>query len=152
MQVILLDKIKNLGNIGDCVRVKPGYARNFLLPRGLAQRSTPENIASVELRRAELEKLAAERMGVIEARAHSLETLGSIEIAARVDGQGKLFGSVDDTAIAAALTDAGIATSKRDVKLPDGSLRSLGEHSVTVHLHADRNVVIRVQVQPLASG
>ncbi len=145
MEVILLEKVDNLGALGDKVRVRPGYARNYLLPQGKAKFATPENVAEFEARRAELERLAAEALAAAEARSTSLEGM-VIEITAKVGGEGKLFGSIGASDIADAVTARGVEVEKREVRLPDGPLRQVGEHEIDLHLHADVNAQIRILV------
>jgi large subunit ribosomal protein L9 len=145
MEVILLEKIDNLGGLGDKVRVRPGYARNYLLPKGKAKFATPENIAEFEARRAELERAAAEALAAAEARRDSLSGM-VIEIKAKAGGEGKLFGSIGSGDIADAVTARGVEVEKREVRLPEGPLRQAGEYDIEVHLHADVNADIRIIV------
>ena len=145
MEVILLEKIDNLGGLGDKVRVRPGYARNYLLPKGKAKFATAENIAEFEARRAELERAAAEAMAAAEARRDSLSGM-VIEIRAKAGSEGKLFGSIGAGDIADAVTARGIEVEKREVRLPEGPLRQAGEYEIEVHLHADVNADIRIIV------
>ena len=145
MEVILLEKVENLGNIGDQVNVKAGYGRNFLLPQGKATLATAENIAIFEKRRAELEAKQAEEVDAAKARAVKLEGM-VLEIKANVGEEGKLFGSIGTVDIAEASTAAGNEIGRSEVRLPDGPLRVTGEHDVEVHLHTDVNVIIKVNV------
>ncbi|MFZ2288558.1 MAG: 50S ribosomal protein L9 [Halopseudomonas yangmingensis] len=145
MEVILLEKIANLGNLGDKVAVKAGYARNFLLPFGKATAATASNIAAFEARRAELEKAAAEKKAAAEARAAQLEGL-VVTIAANAGEEGKLFGSIGTRDIADAVTAAGVALEKSEVRLPEGALRNVGEFEVAVHLHTDIESVVKLVV------
>jgi large subunit ribosomal protein L9 len=145
MEVILLEKIDNLGGLGDKVRVRPGYARNYLLPKGKAKFATPENIAEFEARRAELERAAAEALAAAEARRDSLTGM-VIEIRAKAGSEGKLFGSIGAGDIADAVTARGVEVEKREVRLPEGPLRQAGEYEIEVHLHADVNADIRIIV------
>ena len=145
MEVILLEKVDNLGALGDKVRVRPGYARNYLLPQGKAKFATPENIAEFEARRAELERAAAEALAAAEVRRQSLEGM-VVEITAKAGGEGKLFGSIGAADIADAVTTRGIEIERREVRLPEGPLRQVGEHEIELHLHADVNASIRVVV------
>ncbi|TVP84197.1 MAG: 50S ribosomal protein L9 [Thioalkalivibrio sp.] len=145
MEVILLEKIDNLGALGDKVRVRPGYARNYLLPQGKAKFATAENIAEFEARRAELERAAAEALAAAEARRASLEGM-VIEMKAKSGGEGKLFGSIGAGDIADAITARGVEVEKREVRLPEGPLRQTGEYEIEVHLHADVNAEIRIIV------
>ncbi len=145
MEVILLEKVENLGNIGDQVNVKSGYGRNFLLPKGKATLATPENIAVFEARRAELEARQAEELAAAEARAAKLNGL-VLSIEAKAGPEGKLFGSLGTVDIADAVTAAGIEIQRSEVRLPDGPLRTVGEHELEIHLHSDLNVPIKVNV------
>ena len=145
MDVILLEKIANLGNLGDKVSVKGGYARNFLLPQGKATAATAENVAAFEARRAELERLAAEKRASAEARAAQLNEL-EITITATAGDEGKLFGSIGTADIADALTGAGLEVAKSEVRLPNGTIRQTGEYEVALHLHTDVEASIRLVV------
>jgi large subunit ribosomal protein L9 len=145
MDVILLEKVENLGNIGDQVSVKAGYGRNFLLPQGKATLATKENIAVFEARRAELEAREAEELAAARERAAKLE--GKVlTITANAGEEGKLFGSIGTVDIADASTAAGVEVERSEVRLPDGPLRETGRHEVEIHLHADVNVIITVDV------
>ncbi|SEJ00565.1 50S ribosomal protein L9 [Azotobacter beijerinckii] len=145
MDVILLEKIANLGNLGDKVSVKGGYARNFLLPQGKATAATAENVAAFEARRAELERLAAEKKASAEERAAQLNEL-EITITATAGDEGKLFGSIGTADIADALTAAGLEVAKSEVRLPNGTIRQTGEYDVALHLHTDVEASIRLVV------
>ncbi len=145
MQVILLEKVENLGNIGDQVKVRPGYGRNYLLPQGKAALATPANIARLEAQRAELERRQAAEVDAAGARARSLEAL-SLQITARAGTEGKLFGSLGTVDIAEACTAAGVPVKRSEVRMPDGPIRLLGEHEIEIHLHSDLNVAIKVNV------
>lgn len=145
MEVILLEKIANLGNLGDKVAVKAGYARNFLLPFGKATPATAANVEAFEARRAELEKAAAERKGEAEARAAKLAEL-SVTITANAGEEGKLFGSIGTRDIADAVTAAGVELEKSEVRLPEGPLRTVGEFDVAVHLHTDVEATVKLVV------
>jgi len=145
MEVILLEKIANLGNLGDKVAVKAGYARNFLLPFGKATPATAENVAAFEARRAELEKLAAEKKAEADARAAQLAEL-TVTIAANAGEEGKLFGSIGTRDIADAVTAAGVAIEKSEVRLPDGALRTVGEFDIDVQLHTDVDATVKLVV------
>lgn len=145
MEVILLEKIDNLGALGDKVRVRPGYARNYLLPQGKAKFATSENIAEFEARRAELERAAAEALAAAEARRASLEGM-VIEMKAKAGSEGKLFGSIGAGDIADAVTARGVEVEKREVRLPEGPLRQTGEYEIELHLHAGVNAEIRIIV------
>lgn len=145
MDIILLEKVENLGEIGDRVKVRSGYGRNFLLPKGKATLATPENVAIFEERRAELERKQAEEVAGAQARAENISGL-SLRIAANAGPEGKLFGSLGTIDIADACTAAGTPVERSEVRLPDGPLRTLGEHEVEIHLQSDVNVTIRVDV------
>lgn len=145
MEVILLEKVENLGNIGDQVNVKAGYGRNFLLPKGKATLATAENIEIFEKRRAELEAKQADELTAAKARAAALEGL-VLEIKANAGEEGKLFGSVGTVDIAEASTAAGNEIERSEVRLPEGPLRVTGQHDVEIHLHTDLNVTITVNV------
>jgi len=146
MEVILLDKVRNLGNLGDKVKVRNGYGRNFLIPQGKAVLATADNLARFEARRAELEKAAAAEVAVAQARAEKLADLAEVTIGAKAGEEGKLFGSVGTGDIAEAITAAGVEVAKAEVKLPDGALRHTGEFSVDVVLHSDVTQAITVKV------
>ena len=137
MQVILLDKIGNLGGLGDQVNVKSGYARNFLIPQGKVVMATKENVAMFETRRAELEAKVAEQLAASEARAESVNTLEGVTIASKAGDEGKLFGSIGTRDIADAITAAGVAVAKSEVRLPEGALRNIGEFEVSIQLHSE---------------
>ncbi|WP_299691066.1 50S ribosomal protein L9 [uncultured Vibrio sp.] len=137
MQVILLDKIGNLGGLGDQVNVKSGYARNFLIPQGKAVMATKDNVAMFETRRAELEAKVAEQLAAAEARAESVNTLEGVTIASKAGDEGKLFGSIGTRDIADAITAAGVAVAKSEVRLPEGALRNIGEFEVSIQLHSE---------------
>jgi large subunit ribosomal protein L9 len=145
MEVILLQKVDNLGGLGDKVKVRAGYGRNFLIPQGKAKPATAKNIEEFEKRRAELEKLAAEHMSGAEKRKAELEGK-SVTINSKAGQEGKLFGSVGTVDIADALTAAGLKVERKEVRMPQGPIRTAGEHKVEVHLHADVNVEITVKV------
>ncbi|MBD9426887.1 50S ribosomal protein L9 [Pseudomonas sp. PDM15] len=145
MEVILLEKIANLGNLGDKVNVKAGYGRNYLLPQGKATAATAENVAAFEARRAELEKAAAEKKASAESRAAQLAEL-EVTITAVAGDEGKLFGSIGTHDIAEALTASGVAVSKAEVRLPNGTIRQVGEFDVAVHLHTDVEATVKVIV------
>ncbi len=146
MDVILLEKVINLGNLGDQVKVKSGYARNFLLPKGKAVMATKDNVAMFEERRAELEAKAAEQLSAAQARADKLAALESITIGARAGDEGKLFGSVTAADIADAITAAGVEVAKSEVKMPEGPIRVIGEFEMMVQLHTDVAQSVNVQI------
>ena len=145
MEVILLEKVANLGDIGDRVKVKSGYGRNFLVPQGRATVATAANIAVFEARRAELERKQAADLAAARARVAQLEKL-KLRIAANAGSEGKLFGSLGTVDIAEACTAAGIAVARSEVRLPAGPIRTLGEHRVELHLHADVNATVTIEV------
>jgi large subunit ribosomal protein L9 len=145
MEVILLTKVANLGNIGDKVKVKPGYGRNFLLPSGKAALATAANLKKFEERRAELEKAALDSLSGAEKRAKQLEGF-KLELRAKAGTEGKLFGSVGTADIAEALTQAGIAIERSEVRLPGGPIRLIGEHHVKLHLHTDVEIDLPVTI------
>jgi large subunit ribosomal protein L9 len=145
MDIILLQKVANLGNIGDRVKVKPGYGRNFLLPQGKATLATPDNIAKFETRRSELEKAAGEELGGAQARAAKLAGF-KLSLTAKAGGEGKLFGSIGTSDIAEATTKAGFAVERSEVRLPHGPIRQAGEHIVQLHLHTDVTVDLPVTI------
>jgi large subunit ribosomal protein L9 len=146
MEVILLDTVENLGGIGDKVKVKPGYARNYLLPQGKATRATAENIAEFEARRAELEAKAASVIAEAKARAEKINGL-KLVIQAKVGSEGKLFGSVGTVDIAEAAEAVGVVIERSELRLADGPLRMIGEHEVEVHLHSEVSVPITVTIE-----
>jgi len=145
MEVILIEKVDRLGGLGDLVKVRPGYARNFLLPTGKAKVATKENIAEVESRRAEFEKEAADALAAAEARRDAIGKL-AVSISAKSGTEGKLFGSIGNSDIAAAITAAGVDVAKREVRLPEGPIRQAGEYEITLHLHADVNAVAKITI------
>ena len=145
MELILLQKVANLGNIGDRVKVKSGFGRNFLLPSGRATLATPANVERFELRRAELEKVAGEELRAAGDRAKAL-TDYRLTLAAKAGTEGKLFGSIGTADIAEAATRAGMPIARSEVRLPGGPLRMLGEHVVHVHLHADIDAPVTVVI------
>lgn len=146
MQVILLDKIAKLGGLGDQVTVKSGYARNFLLPQGKAVLASKDNVATFEARRAELEAKLAEQLTAAQARADQLSGLENVVIASKSGDEGKLFGSIGARDVADAITAAGVAVAKSEVRLYDGVLRNVGEFEVGVQLHADVKATVKIQV------
>ncbi len=146
MEVILLEKIGKLGNIGDRVNVKSGYGRNFLVPQGKAVYATAQNIAEFEARRAELEKAAAEKKAAAEARAAQLAGLAVITVTAHAGDEGKLFGSIGTQDIADAITAAGVEVSRSEVRLPEGALRELGEYEVDIQLHSEVTQPVQLSI------
>lgn len=147
MEVILLENVGNLGNLGDKVSVKPGFARNYLIPYGKAASATKANLADFEARRAELEKAAAESKASADVRAAALEGK-EIVITAKAGDEGKLFGSVGNREIADVITADGNAVEKREVLMPDGAIRNTGEFDIDIHLHSEVNVTVKIIVQP----
>jgi large subunit ribosomal protein L9 len=145
MEVILFEKIDRLGSIGDLVNVKAGFARNYLLPQGKAKVATDANKAEIESRRAEFEKMAADALADAIKRREQIEAL-SVSIRSKSGTEGKLFGSVGNADIASAVTEAGVAIQKRDVRLPQGPIRQAGEYEITIHLHSDVDAVAKVTV------
>ena len=145
MEVILLEKVANLGSLGDKVKVKAGYGRNFLLPYGKAVPATEANLKAFEERRAELEKAAAERQAAAQARAEALEG-ASFTISSKAGEEGKLFGSIGVRDIADAITAAGTDVEKSEVRLPEGPLRAVGEYEIELQLHSDVSITVNVAV------
>ncbi len=146
MEIILLQKVDNVGGIGDKVRVKSGYARNYLIPEGKATLATPANLAKFEARRAELEAKAAAELAGAQARAKKLEGL-VVKITMQAGSEGKLFGSVGTVDVAEAIGQLGVEVERSEVRLPDGPLRVVGEHEIELHLHADVNVELKVVIE-----
>ena len=147
MNVILLDNVENLGRIGDLVKVKPGYGRNFLLPQGKAALATPENIKAIDARRAELEKAAAEELAVAQKRADVINGM-ELVINANAGSEDKLFGSVGPIDIADAFASVQVEVQRSEVRMPDGPIHQLGEYPIGVHLHPDVNAEVIVRVVP----
>lgn len=145
MDVILLEKVDNLGSLGDKVKVKAGYGRNYLIPTGKATPATPENVERFEARRAELEKAAADALAAAEARRDALDGL-VVEITSKAGEEGKLFGSVGTGDIVRAVVDAGHEIEKHEVRMPEGAFRVIGEYEVVLHLHTDVNAALKVNV------
>ncbi|MFM0163183.1 LSU ribosomal protein L9P [Burkholderia sp. GAS332] len=145
MQIILLEKVVNLGNLGDIVKVKDGYARNFLIPNKQARRATKEALAEFEVRRAELEKIAAEKLAIAQAQGEKLAG-STVQINQKAGVDGRLFGSVTNADIADALVKLGFAVEKAQVRLPEGPLKLVGEHAVQISLHTDVIVDVNVAV------
>ena len=145
MQVILMEKVVNLGALGDVVKVKDGFARNFLIPQGKAKRATEANLKEFEARRTELEKKANQALASSQERAAKLEGQ-KIEITQKAGPDGRLFGSVTTSDIAEALTKGGIEVKKAEVRMPTGALKHIGEFPIVLHLHADveANIIVHV--------
>ncbi len=147
MEVILLKNVSNLGALGDKVNVRSGYGRNYLLPSGFAVAATADNLAAFEARRAELEQSAAESLAAAHARQESLADV-RLTIARKAGEEGRLFGSVGTADIAAAAAEAGHTLNKSEVRLPQGPFRMVGEYEVTLHLHADVDTQLKVDIVP----
>lgn len=146
MEVILLEKIERLGALGDVVRVRPGYARNYLIPAGKAKYATEANLAEVQAHREELERKALEALSEAEQRKAKLDGF-KVTIMTETHQEGKLFGSVGAGEIARGITEAGGELERHEIRLPNGPLRSLGEHPVTVHLHSGVEAIVLVTVE-----
>lgn len=146
MEVILLERIRNLGVLGEKVKVKSGYGRNYLVPQGKAVYATPDNIKKFEARRAELEKLEAEHLKAAQTRQQALAALGVITIVSKAGEEGKLFGSVGTRDIADAITAAGVEVAKSEIHLPMGALRQIGEYDIDVEFHSDVNTVVKISI------
>ena len=146
MQIILLEKVVNLGNLGDVVKVKDGYARNFLIPQRKARRATESAVAEFEAKRVELEKAAAEKLAVAQAQGEKLSGL-TVQISQKAGVDGRLFGSVTNADIAQAVTKQGFPVEKAQIRMPQGPLKTVGDHPVSVALHTD--VVVEVTVSVL---
>jgi large subunit ribosomal protein L9 len=147
VDVILLKKVSGLGELGDKVVVRPGYGRNYLIPKGFAAPATSKNLQAFEEHRAELEREAAEALAAAEARKERLEGI-AVRIARKAGEEGRLFGSVGTADIAAALTDAGVEVQKSEVRLPLGPYRAIGEYDVELHIHSDVDTSVRVEIIP----
>ena len=145
MNVILLENVENLGSIGDLVKVKPGYGRNYLLPQGKAALATPENVKAIESRRVELEKAAADELANAKTRAATIAGMELI-IPANAGSEGKLFGSVGPIDIADAFAKVQVEVQRSEVRMPDGPLHELGEFTIGVHLHPEVNADVLVRV------
>jgi large subunit ribosomal protein L9 len=146
MEVILLEKVRNLGGLGETVKVRSGYGRNYLIPNGLAVMATKDNIAKFEARRAELEQKAADNLAKAQARAAQLAALGTITIGANAGDEGKMFGSVGTSDISDAITAAGVEVARSEVKMPEGPIRMLGEYDIDVQLHGDVVQTVKLQI------
>lgn len=147
MEVILLENVRRLGELGKQVRVKSGYGRNYLIPQGKAVPATAENIAEFESRRAELEKLHADSLTKANNRAQALSEL-NLSISRKAGAEGKLYGSVGTVDIAEAAVAAGVELVKQEVRLPDGPFRQVGDYEVDVHLHADVDAKVKISIVP----
>ena len=147
MEVILLEKLGKLGNIGDLANVKAGYGRNYLIPQGKALFATKANLEEFEARRADLEAAAADKMGKAQNRANKLVEIATVTIAAIAGDEGKLFGSVGTREIEEAVNNAGGDISKSEINMPEGAIRNIGEFTVEVQLHTDVTQAITVVVE-----
>jgi large subunit ribosomal protein L9 len=145
MNVILLESVDNLGSIGDLVKVKPGYARNYLLPQGKAALATPANMKEIEKRRAELERVAAEELAKAKERAKAFDNL-EVVISANAGSEGKLFGSVGPVDIVEALATVQVEVERAEIRMPEGPIQEVGEFPIGVHLHTDVDVEVLVKV------
>lgn len=147
MELILLEKIANLGDLGARVKVKPGYARNYLIPQGKAVRATPEHIAEFEQRRAALEQKATEALAAAQARAAKLAEL-EVVITQKAGPEGKLYGSVGTHNIAEEISACGVPVTRQEVRLPQGPLRQIGEHEIELQLHPDVTATVKLIIRP----
>ncbi len=147
MDVILLEKVTNLGDLGEKVSVRPGYGRNYLMPYGKAVPATKDNLEKFEAQRAELEKTANDKLTVAQTRAEQLQALGIISITCKAGEEGKLFGSVAPAEIASVITEKGVVVEKREITMPEGPIRVIGEYSVGVVLHSDVSISITVNIE-----
>ena len=145
MQIILLEKVANLGALGDTVTVRPGYARNFLFPQGKAVPATKANVEQFEARRAELEAQSAAKLADAESRKEKIEEI-ELSVAVKAGEEGKLFGSLGNRDIADLVTEAGVAVEKAEVRLPEGPIRNVGEFDIAIHLHPEVNAVLKLLV------
>ena len=145
MQIILLEKVANLGSLGDQVNVKPGYARNFLFPQGKAVPATKANVEHFEARRADLEAQAAAKLADAQNRKEKIEEI-ELSVAVKAGDEGKLFGSLGNRDIADLISQAGVEVSKAEVRLPNGPLRNVGEYDIAIHLHAEVNATLKLHV------
>ena len=145
MEVILLEKTANLGNLGDKVTIKAGYGRNYLIPQGKAVPATPKKIREFEERRAELEKQAAEKLAAATARGEAISKL-SVSIAHKTGDEGRLFGSVGTQNIADAISAAGVKVEKHEIRMPNGVIRNIGEYDIAINLHTDIVITLPVKV------
>lgn len=145
MEVILLEKVKYLGNLGDKVIIRAGYGRNFLIPKKKAILATPKNLAEFEARRSELELKQKDSFEQAKARAEQLQEM-TVVVASKVGLEGKLFGSVSAADIAYALSEAGIEVTRQEVRLPQGPIRYIGDYEVVIHLHTDVDAKLKVKV------
>ena len=149
MQIILLEKVANLGQLGDVVKVKDGYGRNYLVPQGKAKRATEKNMAEFEVRRAELEKQQSQILSEAQTRAEKLEGM-TVQVSQKAGVDGKLFGSVTNVDIADALQAKGIEVAKAEIRMPNGHLKQIGDYPITIALHHDVTANITVSVQGIS--
>jgi large subunit ribosomal protein L9 len=145
MEIILLEKVHNLGNIGDKVNVRRGFGRNYLIPQDKAVPATKANVAEFEERRAELEKIATKNQAVAKKRAEAIAAL-HVTIRSKAGEEGKLYGSIGSRDIADAISAAGETVSKSEVRLPNGVIRQTGEHDIDLHLQTDVNIIVKINV------
>jgi large subunit ribosomal protein L9 len=148
VEVILLEKMRNLGALGDKVKVKPGFARNYLIPQGKAVYASKDNLVKFEARRVELEKKAVENHQKALARQQAINALPAITIAVKAGEEGKLFGSIGTRDLVDAFNKAGAAIEKREIRLPAGALRMVGEYEITVELDSDVTAIVKVNITP----
>ena len=148
MNVILLETVKNLGAIGEQVKVRGGYGRNFLIPKGKAVPATKANVEVFNEKKAELEAAAAAKLATAQTRAEKVSAL-NVQISSKSGDEGKLYGSISARDIALAITEAGVEVAKHEVSLPDGPLRSLGEFEIALQLHSDINATVNISIVPL---
>lgn len=146
MEVILLENIENLGSVGDKVSVKSGFARNYLVPHAKAKIATAANVAEFEAIRAELEKAATEARAAAESRKQAIEALGTIDVTAKVGSEGKLFGSIGVADVCEAIEGHGQTVEKSEIRMPEGALRSVGEHLVDIHLYTEIDTQVTVNI------
>lgn len=146
MNVILLEKIANLGDLGDKVSVKSGYGRNFLIPFGKAAPATKDNVAAFEARRTDLEKAAVEKLSASQKRAAEMSEI-ELTLTAKAGDEGKLFGSIGPRDLAEAITSAGVAVAKSEIRMADGPIRAIGEYDVAIQLHTDVAATIKVFIE-----
>ena len=153
MQIILLEKVINVGDLGEVVKVKQGYARNYLIPQGKAKRATPENIKLLEEKRAELEKVAAQRLATAQEQAAKIEGM-QVRIAQKAGVDGRLFGSVTNVDIVEALAAQGVTIEKGAVRMPEGPLKHIGEFPLVVALYLDvtANITVTVVAEAVAES
>lgn len=147
MDIILLEKVQNLGSIGDQVKVRAGFGRNFLIPQGKAVPATAENVKVFEEKRAELEAAAAEKLAAAQARADKLADV-SVEITGKAGDEGKLYGSIGTREVADAITAAGVEVGKNEINMPEGAIRNIGDFEVVAQLHPDVSATVKVSVVP----